>query len=98
MIKRHRHRKGTLTEEQVLEIRWKAYEGQKLIHIAKYFGLGLADVSSIARGITWPDVGGPRTFKNYTQKVHDARKALLGEADDQPQANGAADHQPLSAA
>jgi hypothetical protein len=66
-VRRGRHRTGLggakLTEGKVLEIRLMAHEGKSRLCIAARFDISLNTVSDIIRGRTWPDVGGPRTFK-----------------------------------
>jgi hypothetical protein len=58
-----------VTEQTVLQIREKAAEGKhSLRYIAKLFGLSSGAVWKIVNGVSWPEVGGPRTFIGRPEK------------------------------
>jgi hypothetical protein len=59
-----RHGMHKLTPDDVVDIRRLRADGRGLRHIAADFAISEAEVSLIARGLKWPDVGGPISAKD----------------------------------
>lgn len=77
-LKGSKHFNTSLTEADVLEIKDRAFEGQKLSDIGKAFGITKNAVSLIVRGKNWSHLGmGPRE-RAYWQEEMNSRRAKLG--------------------
>ncbi len=62
-------RKGqTFTRKQIIEIRKRIAGGEKAVDIAPEYDVFNTTISSIARGETYKNIGGPRTRINKTRK------------------------------
>ena len=53
-----------LSHPQVIEIRIRAAQGEKLEAIASAMSVNRATISRIARGKLWKELGGPRTRRS----------------------------------
>jgi predicted GIY-YIG superfamily endonuclease len=60
-----------LTEEQVLDIRVRHWQGESQLSLARCFNVTGPTVNSICTGKTWTHVGGPTGYlrKNKTEKI-----------------------------
>jgi HNH endonuclease len=58
------HGRHKLTAEQVLDLRTKRTAGWNIQELADWFGISLAAVSLICRGLNWRDAGGPLVKKD----------------------------------
>ena len=73
-VSRGRHKRGSndvrshLTDNDVLDIRTRAAEGERNRTLAAEFNLSEAIVSMITRGIRWKHVGGPISRKYNTRR------------------------------
>jgi hypothetical protein len=80
-LKQHKRADSPVTEEQVLELRRRVSEGERLPDIAKDMGLVYWTAWNISVGQNWADVAGPRTlpaancaFKACSKPLPDDRR------------------------
>lgn len=65
MFERKRNpRRGRLRNEDIIRMRMLRADGSRLSDLAETFGVTQSAVSTITRGIRWPEVGGPITSKS----------------------------------
>lgn len=65
MFKRKRNpRRGRLSDEEIIRMRTLRAQGSNLEELGATFGVAPSAVSTITRGLRWPEVGGPITSKN----------------------------------
>ena len=69
MLYGSKNNRSKLTEEQVLQIRHRRFNGELGTTLGKEFNVTSANISTICLGYTWPHVGGPRTPKEYDGQV-----------------------------
>ena len=58
------HGRHKLTTERVVNLRHDRANGVPLSILALHYGISQAQASLIARGLKWPDAGGPITPKD----------------------------------
>ena len=60
-MQRIQDRRKPMSQEDVLDIRYRREAGQGIWDIAEEYGVSHTTISRISRGLTYPEFAGPRT-------------------------------------